>query len=440
MSDPASADLLERYQGPQREAAAEELFRRYLEKLTALARSRLSRALASRVDAEDVVQSAYRSFFLLVGNGDVVVQESGDLWRLLARIALRKGYRSARRHRADCRSVDREHPDAEQTGEIALSRDPTPADAAALADELRCLVAPLDVRQRRIVEMRLQGHDVESIAGDVQRSTKTIRRVLAAFGAELQRRLGDELPRLEEGLIGYREVMLHQQLGQGGMGKVYRASWRGSEKPVAVKLLRKQLRGHAAIAARFREETRILAQLRHPGIVAIYGVGQLPDGGHFLVMELVEGGDLASAPSPKVDVALRWVAEAADAIEYAHGKGVVHCDIKPSNLMLGADGHVRVSDFGLARCVSSGDGPKGGTAGFMAPEQIDPDGIVTPRTDVYCLGAVLRALVRERPAEVDVVCSRCLSTDPADRYASAAELAVELRSLLAKLAIQPFQG
>jgi serine/threonine protein kinase len=224
------------------------------------------------------------------------------------------------------------------------------------------------------------------------------------------------------------------------MGKVYRATWRGSDVPVAVKLLRKPLRGQGTAAAHFREEAALLARLRHPGIVAVHGVGQLPDGGHFLVMDLVEGSDLARQPRPPVAEALRWVAEAAEAIEYAHGMGVVHCDLKPSNLLLGGDGHVRVSDFGLARSLAGGDTPHGGTAGFMAPEQFDPEGSVSPRTDIYGLGSVLRVLLPERSPEVDAVCRRCLAPDPAARYASAAELASALRALLASLPPPAQQG
>src|SRR6516162_2561850 len=135
MSDTPSAELLARYHGHHDEAAAEELFRRYAGRLTALARSRLSRALAARVDPEDVVQSAYRSFFLLARDEEVLLRESGDLWRLLVRITLRKVYRSARRHRADCRTVERDHSLADGLEGVALSREPTPAEAAALVDE-----------------------------------------------------------------------------------------------------------------------------------------------------------------------------------------------------------------------------------------------------------------------------------------------------------------
>jgi DNA-directed RNA polymerase specialized sigma24 family protein/tRNA A-37 threonylcarbamoyl transferase component Bud32 len=429
MTDLPSAELLARYRNRD-QAAAEELFCRYAGRLTALARSRLSQAVAARVDPEDVVQSAYRSFFLLARDGDILLHESGDLWRLLVRITLRKVYRSARRHRADCRSVEREHPWPDEPEAAALSREPTPAEAAALVDELRGVLAPLGPVQRRMVEMRLQGHDLDAIAAEVRRSTRTVRRTLAALGEELARRLSDAPPAREEGLIDYGDVVLRRQIGQGGMGKVYRATWRGSEVPVAVKLLPRPLRGHGTAAARFREEAALLARLRHLGIVAIHGVGLLPDGGHFLVMDLVDGLDLGRQPRPTPAVALRWVAEAAEAIEYAHGLGVVHCDLKPGNLLLGSDGHVRVSDFGLARSLADDAAPRGGTAGFMAPEQLDPDGTVSPRTDVYGLGAVLRELLPERPAEVDAVCRRCLEPDPAARFGSAAELASALRALL----------
>ncbi len=432
MTDAPSAELLARYRQND-PAAAEELFRRYAERLTRLARSRLSRKLSARLDPEDVVLSAYRSFFLLARDG-VALRQSGDLWRLLARITLRKVCRGARRHRAGCRSVERE-----QEAEAAvLARGPTPAEAATLTDELRAVLSPLGPVPRRIAELRLQGHEVDEIAADVKRSPRTVRRTLAWLAEELERRLRDATPEEEtagaEGIatVRYGDIVLERQLGEGGMGKVYRARRRGGG-PVAVKLLRKPLRSHAPAAARFQHEAALLARLRHPGIVAVRGLGRLPDGGHFLVMDLVEGSDLARRETATVAEGLGWVADAADAVEHAHRQGIVHCDLKPSNLLLDRDGRVRVTDFGLARSFADEDLPVGGTPGFMAPEQLDPAvGPISPRTDVFGLGAVLRTLLagrRDVPAAVDAICRRCLAPEPEGRFASAAELAAALRSL-----------
>lgn len=424
MTESSSDELLTRYHVGRDAAAAEELFRRYSARLTALVGSRLSKALATRVDPEDVVQSAYRSFFVLAGEGNIHVNAKGDLWRLLVQIALRKVYRSARRHRAECRSVEREH-HGDGVDALALSREPTPAEAAAFLDEMERLLQPLDELKRRIIEMRLHGHEADEIAREVHRSARTVRRVLATCGSDLERRITAAPPQL----LAYRDVVLLRQLGQGGMGKVYRASWRGSDVPVAVKLLRKPLRARRGAAARLLEEAALLARLRHPGIVAVHGVGLLPDGGHFLVMDLVEGADLGRQPRPSVAEVLRWVAEAADALEYAHGQGIIHCDVKPSNLLLRHDGRVLVSDFGLARSLSGGDAFHGGTIGFMAPEAAQPGAKVSPRTDVFGLGAVVRALIPNRPDDLDAICRRCLDPDPERRYACAANVASALRAL-----------
>jgi serine/threonine-protein kinase len=197
-----------------------------------------------------------------------------------------------------------------------------------------------------------------------------------------------------------------------------------------VKLLRKPLRARRGAAARFLEEAALLAQLRHPGIVAVHGIGLLPDGGHFLVMDLVDGSDLGRQPCPSVAEALRWVAEAADALHHAHQQGIIHCDVKPSNLLLRSDGRVLVSDFGLACSLSNRGAFHGGTVGFMAPEATLPGVSVSPRTDVYGLGAVLRALLPNRPEEVEAICRRCLATEPEERYSSAAEVALAVRRVM----------
>jgi RNA polymerase sigma factor (sigma-70 family) len=185
--------LLERYRGGD-DRAAEEIFARYFERLTALARSRLSRRLARRTDPEDVVLSVYRSFFVGAREGRYALARGGDLWRLLAAIARHKLLRQARHQGASRRSVDIEVPLARvDEGDLAAGRrGPTPEDAAALADEVERVLAQLDPSGRRVLELRLQGLQVEDIAEDTGRSERSVRRTLSRVRALLAGRLDDE--------------------------------------------------------------------------------------------------------------------------------------------------------------------------------------------------------------------------------------------------------
>lgn len=180
--------LLERYRRGD-DAAAEELFSRYFRRLTLLARSRLSPRLAGRTDPEDVVLSVYRSFFIEARAGRFTWSRAGDLWRLLAAITKHKLLRQARYHGADRRSVDRES----ALGEVDFLHgcEPTPDDAAALADELECVFTQLDASGRRVLELRLQGARISEIADDTGRSERTVRRTLDRIRAILTGRMGD---------------------------------------------------------------------------------------------------------------------------------------------------------------------------------------------------------------------------------------------------------
>lgn len=171
------------------EGAAREIFERYLVRLTALARSRLAPRLARRTDPEDIVLSAYRSFFVGARNGRFVLQRSGDLWRLLVSITLHKLYRQVKKHSAESRDVQRE----EMLGEnVAFSQEPTVEEAVALADELEAILKPLDPLLRRVLELRLQGQSLEEIAAITMRSERTVRRSLAELrDAIASRREGD---------------------------------------------------------------------------------------------------------------------------------------------------------------------------------------------------------------------------------------------------------
>jgi RNA polymerase sigma factor (sigma-70 family) len=185
-----SAELLARYQDGD-EGAAEELFARYIDRLTRLARSRLSPKLARRVDAEDVVMSAWRSFFVKAMAGRFSLKRSGDLWRLLVSITLHKLYHQARRHRAERRAMDHECAldDAEALS-LIIDREPLPEEAVALAEEMEQIMAGLDDFGRRILELRLQGETHAQIAQDTGRSERSVRRKLREIQSGLKARLG----------------------------------------------------------------------------------------------------------------------------------------------------------------------------------------------------------------------------------------------------------
>jgi RNA polymerase sigma factor (sigma-70 family) len=184
--------LMERFRSGD-DSAAEELFSRYFERLTLLARSRLSPRLARRTDPEDIVMSVYRSFFVGVRSGRFALSRGGDLWRLLASITKHKLSYQARHQTADRRSVDVEVPfdSFEATGCFTQRREPTPEEAVALADELELAFSRLNAFGRRVLELRLQGAQLSEIAENTGRSERTVRRTLAAIRELLAGRLND---------------------------------------------------------------------------------------------------------------------------------------------------------------------------------------------------------------------------------------------------------
>jgi RNA polymerase sigma-70 factor (ECF subfamily) len=181
-NDDHSQRLLDRWQtGDQ--AAAAALFHRYADRLVALVRARLSAKLSRHMDPEDVVQSAYRSFFAGAQEGHFVLQRSGDLWHLLMTIALHKLNDQVKYHTASKRNIAVQQSFGSEDSLFSMqaavfARDPGPIEAVAVVDELEQLMRRLDPVDRRIVEMRLRGHSLYEIADEMNRSVPTIFRVL----------------------------------------------------------------------------------------------------------------------------------------------------------------------------------------------------------------------------------------------------------------------
>jgi serine/threonine protein kinase len=201
-------------------------------------------------------------------------------------------------------------------------------------------------------------------------------------------------------------------LGEGGMGRVYKARHRLLERLVALKVIRRERLSNPEAVRRFRREARAAATLHHPNIVAVHDAGQDGDT-HFLVMEYVEGIDLdrlvrTGGPLP-VHQACDYVRQAALALEHAHARGLIHRDVKPANLLCAADGTVvKLLDLGLARREAAGGdeqassdltqvGAMVGTADFIAPEQARNPTQADIRADLYALGGTLYFLLTGRP-------------------------------------------
>ena len=192
MTSENSIELLNRWRAGD-QSAATEMFERYVSRLCALARSRLSQRMRRRVEPEDIVQSVYRSFFRKAGD-EFTLEEEGDLWRLLAAITINKVRGQVEFHTAKKRGIDVEQSIKTEHGVIqvapeAIADEPEPDDAAVMIEELSSVLVDLDETRRSIIELSMQNQSVEQIAETVQRSERTIRRTIQQFRDELESRL-----------------------------------------------------------------------------------------------------------------------------------------------------------------------------------------------------------------------------------------------------------
>ncbi|WP_331769254.1 serine/threonine protein kinase (plasmid) [Embleya sp. NBC_00888] len=214
------------------------------------------------------------------------------------------------------------------------------------------------------------------------------------------------VPLSGRGLVAVRVLAGRYELvafvGRGGMGEVWEGRDRVIERRVAVKLVPHD-RNETSGAELFLREARTAGTLNHPGVVTVHDFGRdTTDGSLFLVMEFVDGRDLASVlredGPPPVAGAVEWAAQAAAALARAHDAGIVHRDLKPANLMLTADGRVKVLDFGIARFMEASNKSSRimGTWAYMAPERFD-EHAADARSDLYSLGCVLNELLTGEP-------------------------------------------
>ncbi len=264
--------------------------------------------------------------------------------------------------------------------------------------------------------------------------------------------------------VGNYEIV--EKIGQGGMCTVYRGRQPSLDRPVAIKVLNEKLSNVEDVLVRFNRESVIIARLNHPNIIHVIDRGVTEQGMPYFVMEYVEGRDLAQLiregeldENRKLDL----IIQVCRALSYAHKNGVIHRDVKPGNVLIDAEGNVRVLDFGIAKFFGEGIATRSytrsdvvmGTLAYMSPEQQDGLDRVSAASDLYSVGVILYELFtgikpagRFKPPselnpgvseELEEIILRCLEPEPENRFASADELKNELLALLKGAHLQTAQ-
>lgn len=392
MNSSFSKKLLENYQNGDSRAAF-EIYSRYANRLFRLARSRIGAKLATKIDPDDVLQSAFQAFFAKADRDEVFCDGKGDLWRLLAAICINHVKREAEHYAAAKRDLTIEAP--------LLEYDHQLENASHRLDEwIESILLNESPLTGKVVQGRLAGFSLKEIAKHTNRSERTIRRILHMLKAKLALQSGLNLePHLARAgaqpptngdrqfNASYENYDLLKMLGAGAFGKVYLARDRRSDSMFAVKALRRDWIGDASAEVLFLNEAKILSAIKHPNVVQFFDAGPLPNGSWFLVLEYLDGlqlGDHLKRFDVGVPKLLSWLSQICAGLFEIHKQGLVHGDLKPSNIIICGD-CVRVIDFGFSKRFDENERRLvGGTTGYMAPERTS-----STAADVFSLGRII---------------------------------------------------
>jgi eukaryotic-like serine/threonine-protein kinase len=255
-------------------------------------------------------------------------------------------------------------------------------------------------------------------------------------------------------IVKIGDYIVTGKIGQGGIAEIYRARQESLDRDVAIKILSTRLTNDPDIVRRFERESIVVARLNHPNIVHIIDKGKAA-GRYYFVMEFVDGTllrQVIDSPQIQLTTKLEMIVQVCKALDYAHKNGVIHRDIKPTNILVDRQGNALVADFGIAQIVGTPEGEMTasdvvmGTVSYMSPEQKISSTNVDQTTDIYALGVILYEILTGKkplghfkpPSELnsavnksfDSIVLRCLAQDPKDRYQTAVELKDALLELI----------
>ncbi len=379
--------------------AQRDLHDRYANRLIALVRSKLGQKFRSRLDAEDIVNSAFQSFFSALTADRFVLPPHGGLWPLLAQITLHKLHRATRHHTRHRRNIDAQ----QRLADIAdVAQDDFAGTAeVALRDELQWLAGKLSEKAMLAIELSLQGESQQRIAEQLDCNPRTVRRYLAEARSLLRFRLSDLLPAGHDADqtqdpangLNFDNYLLRRMVGSGSYAKVYLATDKTTGNDVAIKYLRKRWMNDRSAVRRFIAETQLVRKLDIAGIVPCFGGGVTGEGSRFIVMQWIDGETLADRitrkPLREAEAQSKFTL-LAQTLGEIHKRGILHCDLKPSNILIDSGGRWWLADFGFAQRFDAPSLVVAGTPAYMAPEQLDPFfGPLGPATDLYATGVIL---------------------------------------------------
>lgn len=351
MSNNSSEKLLDRY-AHDLDAAAIQLFERYASKIVSLANLRLPDHLRSKVDADDILQETMAALHDAIGNKRILWQSQGDLWNYIAGITKNKIASAIEKYATSKRDLDREKP-------LAFDPQATKNDHSLLAllNELCQNEKPLI---RTIFNMHLEGHSQVQIAKSVDRSQRTVRRIIDAFRNKiiasdyLDEAVSQSIRKPGCTIAEYQDYQLLWMIGSGSFSKVYLALQKSTDQLFAFKAIRKRWLLNKTVRAAFINEAEKLQKIDDPNVVKTYGWGDLPNGGLFLILDHIDGPTIhqllyKSSQNQRQD----WLQQIECTISRLHDIGIAHRDLSTRNVLIDNNDQIKLIDFAFSKSIGT---------------------------------------------------------------------------------------